>query len=98
MLKWSEEIQILAGDMFDLLLAQNVVIDSLKPQIKATCLDMIKIWSQKVLLAWVSVYMRLEPEEKEFLEITTQMSQRNQPESVRCACITLLSKQGEAGV
>lgn len=45
MLKWSEEIQILAGDMFDLLLTQNVVIDSLKPQIKKTCLDMIKIWS-----------------------------------------------------
>lgn len=76
-LKWSEDIQVLAGDMFDSLLRDGILLESLKAQIKVTCLEMIKIWSQRVLLAWVNVYMRLEPGEKEFSEITFQMSQRN---------------------
>jgi len=45
-----------------------------------------------VLLAWINVYMRLNPTEKEFTNLTTDMSQRNQPESVRCGCLQLLSK------
>ena len=44
-LNWSEYVQINAGDMFDLLLREGILVETYKPQLKKKCMDMIKIWS-----------------------------------------------------
>lgn len=84
--------------MFDLLLQQDILLEQFHAQLKRTCLDMIRVWSQSVLLTWINVFMRLKPTKEEFQALTTDMSQRNQPESVRCGCLLLLSKQQETGL
>lgn len=86
-LKWPEEVQVSAGQMFDLLLKEQILLVELKPQLKVKCQQMIKIWSASVLLTWIEVYMQLDPTSKEFADLTIEMSQRNQPEAVRCGCL-----------
>ena len=42
--------------------------------------------------------MLLQPSTEEFQLLMADMSQRQQPEAVRCGCLHLLGKQEEAGV
>ena len=96
--KWSEYVQVLAGDMFDLLITESILDSVFIADLQLVALDMIRVWSQAVMLTWINVYMQLKPTAKQFATLIDEMSQRNQPESVKCGCLMLLSKQSKAGI
>ncbi len=50
------------------------------------------------MLTWINVFMLLSPSSKQFETLIQEMSQKNQPESVRCGCLFLLAKQTQAGI
>jgi hypothetical protein len=98
LLKWSEGRQVQAGEMFEMLLSEKILNQQFKPELKSKCMEMIKMWSKSVLLQWINVLMLLEPSTEEFKLLMVDMSQRQQPEAVRCACLRLLEKQRTSGV
>lgn len=84
--------------MFEMLLKEKILVEQLKVSLKSKCLEMIKMWSKNVLLQWINVLMLLRPTTEEFQLLMADMSQRQQPEAVRCGCLHLLGKQEESGV
>jgi len=52
---WPEEIQVQAGDMFHMLLTQNILEKSLYPLLNNVCDKMVSMWSDRVLKSWVVV-------------------------------------------
>jgi len=52
---WPEEIQVQAGDMFHMLLTQNILEKSLYPSLNKICDKMVSMWSDRVLKSWVVV-------------------------------------------